>query len=435
MDPNDIPDLDVREWYKKEINLDNEKIMYVSVEELSSEHFNNSYITGYYCFITDGHLNENNPYWQYVLSLRNSITTQSGYNILSMDECRKKTIDRFKVIESILQDGYDVTKPIVLWTLKFKKNTSSITSREGQVLEFNGYDGHHRIASAKEIGLKYIPAKMGSPNFMPITSLEKMSKREKWKWYQPIDFKTKTKIVFDHKTSNLHGAEKYNFILREALYPIKEHKFIDLGCNTGVITACIAADGAERIIGIDYSQKIKQAGWVKRTLWADYGNLLFRGINLRDDLDKLQPILELQVDCILMSNFIYYMGDKADELIDMCSNYANRIVLQGNALKKDPKQPHYRGEYSQIQGMKELLKRHGYHHHRTIAPHAYHKPVVVGEKTQKNRSYSITQNAKPFEKTICDLARSSPYWDIAKRRFITSVKHLASFVTQSENSK
>ncbi len=431
--PEDILDDKVREWYiKKNTSTGDGVIVHIPIADIDDAYFYKAYTEGYKQYISNGeHLRENNPYWQFILSLRNSVTP-SDFHALSLDVAKKKSTDRFKVMEDIFKNGYDESKPITLWVSKFRTtNIRTVKSVEGQLVSFNGYDGHHRLAAAKKLGMKYIPAIIGKPRFLPLTSLERMSTKNKWNWYQPINFEAETEIHFDHKESNLHGARKYDFILREALQPIKEHTFIDIGCNTGVITACIAADYAKYSIGIDYDRKIEQAIWVKRTLWADYGNLIFRGVHLRNDLSKFQQILEQikTVDCMLMSNFIYYMGDKTDDLLEICGNFADKIVLQGNKLKPKPHQ-HYRGEYSQIKGMKELLEKHGYNT-RIIAPHAYPKPIVVGTKGRKNAMApevidpQIADRQKLVQNIIFNLAASSEYWKTAKKRFVVSIEHLA----------
>jgi SAM-dependent methyltransferase len=203
-----------------------------------------------------------------------------------------------------------------------------------------------------------------------------------------IDFGRTNNLHFENIDNNYHGVKKYKFILQRNLQPIKGNRFLDLGCNTGVITACIAEDLADESIGIDKEKQIGQAWAVQDILWKDYGNLVFGITNLTniDETNNLFCMVK-HVDCILMSNVVYYLGGNTDQFLDMCANICDRIVLQGNKLKKYqgdysdriPEIPNYRGEYSQINGMVELLERHGFTTN-VDAPDNYLKPVVTGIK-------------------------------------------------------
>jgi hypothetical protein len=87
-----------------------------------------------------------------------------------------------------------------------------------------------------------------------------------------------------------------------------------------------------------------------------------------------------------MINSLYYLGDQIDPIMSKIAEKCDKVLLQGNSLKTDENgqkstrlksMPDYRGEYATVDGMKELLTRHGYRV-RVDAPEGYIKPVVVG---------------------------------------------------------
>lgn len=395
LESNDIPDPEVRKWFlsknKKTPKLsvsstEKPNLLWLKVSDLLSEHLCEPYIQGYWDFLRSGEITRNNAYFSYITYLSRS--SLLGYGKWSHDELKEKAQSRFSVIQSMKRSGFDNNEPIKLLDFKYKNEFKSARDINCNLVTFDVYDGHHRVCAANFVGLEYIPAIRGTWPKRSIGWLANMSMKENWEWYQPLGLNEPHNISFGNPDDNRHGRKKYEYILRRNIEPIRGRRFLDLGCNAGVISSCLAEGFASKVVGIDYPKKIKQARAVHSTLWMDYGNLSFHGMDLyrTEDFERYLKTTG-SVDCIIMCNFIYYLGDKIDTFMDICVDNCSQILLQGNRLKthngvrsaRIPSQPNYRGEYSQIEGMVELLKRHGFSS-SVDAPAGYPKPVVVGVK-------------------------------------------------------
>ncbi len=380
---DDIPDSKVRSWAiahtSDERSWDIDPIHYIRVDDLVSD-FERSFLELYQHYRETKNLATKGGYFAFLKRHQNNPRSRTDFSLMSQDEIRRSTLARLRMVDDMIRNGFREDRPIRLYKYRFMKPRYRVISKDKRSLEFSGFDGHHRVAAAKFVNMEYIPAVIQNrtENFDRLLS-------KKWRWYQPLDVDIEG-LEFDHPRNNLHGSLKYQFILRDCLEPIQGRVFCDFGCNTGVISASIAADNAEFVLGIDRKSMIKQAQVVKQVLWKDYGNLSFHPLDLRD-LQATHEVMTLagKIDCVLMSNFVYYLGDSTDGILDLCRKFAKRIVLQGNRLKlqngiesrRIDKLPDYRGEYASIKGMVDLLHRHGYKT-KIVAPDNYPKPVVVG---------------------------------------------------------
>jgi SAM-dependent methyltransferase len=345
------------------------------------------------------------------------------------DMLKDAVLRRIRLVDSMKENGFLPEYPIELLKYTYsQKGRRTLVDQHGLAVTFDNYDGHHRVLAAHLAGITHVPCIESSWPARNVQYVEQKSDEKKKSWYQPINFGCSTSISFQHPDNILHGAKKYDYILRRNLEPVKDRCFLDIGCNTGVISACIAQDWAAQVIGIDRLEVIEQAWWVYDVLWLSYGNLSFRAVDCLD-LNAFQRLLKQigYVDCILMSQFVYYLGDAVDAFIDICSNYTRSIVLQGNGLKQcnsvksiRTEQPCYRGEYSQISGMQKLLQEHGYN---TIvdAPDSYSKPVVRGAKKTNISKQDV-------DKILDELSINNVYFKTAKKRLNLSIDDLKQYI-------
>lgn len=387
LQPKDIPDSNVREWF---ISRESNSVIWLKTESLLDSKLTSLFEVGYREYKRKIPLSQNS-YVKWIKSLANNPTSLSCYCRWSDERIYKAALARFELIDDMKLNGFDKAHLLALHKFQFNdKNRQRALDKHGNLVEFDVYDGHHRVAAAYMAGIEFVPACYQDFPRRTFDQLESISRRQGWIWYQPIDFgQSPPALNIVHPNTNLHGEKKYDFILKKHLLPIKGKRFIDFGCNSGVISACIARDGAETVWGLDYPDVVEQAWWLQDTLWVDYGNLLFRGLDLRD-LNKTSQMLKSigQVDCMLMANFIYYLGDKVDDFLELCMGFADKFIIQGNSLKHDERdkpnkriksQPNYRGEYATVDGMIALLAKHGLITD-VDAPDKYSKPVVTGKK-------------------------------------------------------
>ena len=347
------------------------------------------FLDGYRTFQQTGSLDRQNPYLAYLMNGPSHL--QRIYDDMAFEEICDVARARFLMIEDMAAHGFDQQHPIRLFKMKYARRDYhfTVTTVAGETLEFNAIDGHHRVLSAYINEIRSVPVIQERIKKKPIDVNEIIRKtdKERWKWYQPIDFGPGTeRIEFQNPDDNLNGRKKYEFIIKKNM-DIRGKVVLDLGCNTGVISAAMAED-ADLVIGIDDDNHIKQTGFVQQMLWKDYSNLVFKALDLRG-VDRFGSFLDsLSVDWALMANFVYYLGGFTDSFMHEMSKKVPNVLLQGNTLKVDSKgnrttrcdnMPDYKGEYSTINGMVELLHKHGYRT-RVDAPPGYLKPVVVGEK-------------------------------------------------------
>ena len=400
--PEDISDPEIKKWYEKH-NKHNflEMPRYVKSSAFQSIYPQSSDISmqfqaGYREWSKLGVVNKNNPYVSYLQSFHKYPALMTMYDVLDLQKLINLSTRRFIMADNIFKNGLDANHPLVLYKYRYprKDQLFKVETIDKNIFHFNAMDGHHRLICSYMNGIDVVPVIQSKMSGRPIDieHILSMAEKNKWTWYQPIDFGPGTeRIAFQNPDNNLHGKRKFNFIIKRNLGDIRGKTILDLGCNTGVISACIAEQGAELVIGVDRVRKIQQTRFVSQMLWKNYGNLVFKGIDILNVgafslfVDKIDSI-----DWVTMINFAYYMGEEIEALMDFISHKCEYVLMQGNNLKRNGlgvpavrihSMKNYRGEYSSVSGMSNLLNRHGYF--VTIdAPQGYAKPVVVGRKRE-----------------------------------------------------
>lgn len=400
--------------------------------------FEKALFDGYVDYSKKHEVDGSNDYFVHLKSVQFIDYSSLQYARQSDAKLKKVCTGKFELIKQIESNGFDPNCPILFYVQKFK--TILLLDTSIGMIPYNAIDGNHRIAIAHHLGMKSLPGQFGVDLNLPVSAeeVERATLAHNWTWYQPIDFGVPLNIPMDHQDGSDHGKGKYFSGLRQSLSP-KGKVIVDLGCNTGLITSCIAGDGARFVVGVDYPSVIEQARYVKDRLWSNFGNLHFVSLDLlKDDLRKFLSSLP-KIDCILMSNVLYYMGDKADDIIQLCSYFSNKIVLQGNSLKTEhgqpstrlSSQPNYRGEYATVDGMESILKKHGF---VTNVDEIKNKPIVSGVISKnidfslcddihdlKVRSWYISEKLGLSKATFEFLDQANNYGQVGKFRIMFSV--------------
>lgn len=410
LDPKDIKDEKVREWYNRKQPAKTDKIHWIHVDNLYSRKLLSCLQNGYKTYLE--YLTE--------ASLSHRNIAYKKYNSEELTQCAKNRMD---LIESMKTHGYNNQFPIELKQYKYTKPITTL-DRDGTKVTYSTFNGNHRAAIAKMLNIDYIPCVKTDFKKRPLQYLMNLATQKKWNWYQPFDF-------LNHKDANkdTHGINKYQHILKRNLDPIKDGTFLDIGCNTGLVTSCIAKDEAKLAIGIDYPWMIKRTWAVEETLWIDYGNLMFHPLNVMDvdEFDKFTS--NYYFDGILMSNVVYYFGDKTDDILSICSKNSNKIILQGNHPKTPAftqKNKNYIQENCSIEGMKKLLKKHNL----TVsvdAPKGYSKPVVTGSCSKPILYSYLEPKAETTKSILSNLAKNSRYFSIAENRLLLSLEDVKKY--------
>ena len=374
----------------------------VDVEELISKFdpkLLKAFLDGYEIYMRKKIVSPENALVKYFRVLREK-PVLTEYDEMNENELLGHAEEKFKIITNMKKNGFDRNYPIRFFQKIYPRKSYSfmIKSSSGPI-HYNAFDGYHRVMAAYHNNIKQVPAiqidnsSKESPlalHPIDIDNILEKTKKEGWKWYQSINFGLGSdRIPFQNEDNNLHGVKKYEFIISRNVMPLKSRTVIDLGCNTGVITARMAEEHPDLIIGMDDTKHINQAIFVRNRLWKNYGNLVFQNMDMKNTILFREYLSSLpQIDLITMMNFIYYLGEYVEPLMQVISEFCPRVLLQGNTLKlnkdgvrstRSHSDKNYRGEYATIEGMSSLLRKYNYKI-RIDAPSGYLKSVVTGEK-------------------------------------------------------
>lgn len=388
LSPDEIPDPKIRKWY---IERQYPDLHFVKTSDLIIMFPNlvKVFESGYYEYKSNKDI-VNNIYFKWITSSASRYYVASWYDQVN-DKWPNLLNSRFAIVDDMRTNGFNNLYPIVIYKLKFRNNEFKCTTLNGTELQFNALDGHHRISAAHIANIDYVPICYGSVYNLQMNAaqIEDVSRKNNWKWYQRIDFGFPVNLDVATPDNDYHGRKKFDRILKQSLHPIAGRSFLDIGCNAGLISACIAENKAKCVIGCDFPRAIEQARLVKSCLWNDYGNLYFYPIDILNINGFNEFVKTIRPDCILMSNVLYYFGDKTQDIADICLKYSKQLVLQGNNLKRDKNgkettrlddMPNYRGEYTTIPGMLSVFKNRPEFSTEIIEQSDYVKPVVIGRK-------------------------------------------------------
>jgi len=199
------------------------------------------------------------------------------------------------------------------------------------------------------------------------------------KWYYYLNFDG-VQVGRNFKGDKAGGYSNWNNYLKHCIPDTKNMRILDAGCNAGIYDLEMAKNGAREIIGVDLN--VEQALFVKdffsEKLPVDFKNVSFIHRDIAEE--GLSDLGIFDFACLFC--VVYHFREKIDFVMDEISSVTKMLVMQGNLNRlNSPKYKERIGtEYAGIEGMKALLKRHGFRKLQIFAFGNYPKPVVIGEK-------------------------------------------------------
>lgn len=197
------------------------------------------------------------------------------------------------------------------------------------------------------------------------------------------DLEKKIKSVvkrYYYLTFDSAGYKNWNHYLKYCLPDVRKKRILNVKCDTGIYDLEMAKMGAGEVIGIDsdISQALSSRDILAKKDGISFANVRFverdickRGLG---DFGKFDFAYLLDAVC----NY----REKTHFIMDEVSKITDTMVLQGSLKHLIPH--NYRGkiemEYAGIDGMRNLLWRHGFKKICVFDIANYPKPVVIGEK-------------------------------------------------------
>lgn len=198
------------------------------------------------------------------------------------------------------------------------------------------------------------------------------------KWYYYINFNG-IEVRRDLKPDKANGFSNWNNYLKCCMPDVRGKRILDIGCNAGIYDLEMAKMGAKEVIGLDLNtdQALFTKEFFAKKQGHSFDSVRFIKADARDGLPSLGRFDFVSIFCA-----VYHFKEKIDFVMDQISKITNTVVLQGNTRRLDSSKYAERpgNEYSGIDGMKELLRRHGFNKLHIFAMNKYPKPVVIGER-------------------------------------------------------
>jgi hypothetical protein len=169
--------------------------------------------------------------------------------------------------------------------------------------------------------------------------------------YQVIDFGNGVQSEGDTRT-----LEKVAFLVQRANLPVKEHSFLDLGCNLGSVIFELKKRGARECIGVDTYEPALDVARAVNEHWFQFSRVEFRCRSIADDWTTapLSPTLTgRKVDYALALSVLHKDGVRS-ALPQVITNVAQSAR---NLVAEVPLQPEGNTDWDYARVVK-LLEEH-----------------------------------------------------------------------------
>lgn len=211
-----------------------------------------------------------------------------------------------------------------------------------------------------------------------VRELERLTCSREWYYY--IDLGYSVRVGKEHRKDRSGGLKNWNGFLKGMLPALNGLRVLDIGCNAGLYALEMSRLGAVEVVGLDLD--VRKAEFVRDWYAADqnldFSNVKFVGCNAAEfDLTSLGSF-----DLVCMFCVAYHLGGSIDHLFGQLRSMTERVALQGNlprlVSRKYAGRPHQ--HLAGIEGMKDLLLRHGFAEITVSAPEDWPKPLVLGRR-------------------------------------------------------
>jgi SAM-dependent methyltransferase len=201
-------------------------------------------------------------------------------------------------------------------------------------------------------------------------------------WYYHLDFGRGVVVRPELRHDPYAGEANWSFIERH-LPPLEGLRVLDIGCNAGLYALRMVDAGAAEVVGVDLA--VEQAEFVRDHFaereGRDYRRARFVAADVRTyDLTSLGSFDLATLFCVA-----YHLGEAADRVIAQVARMAPIVAMQGNLPRVTGAKYADRSfqELAGVEGMTNLLLRHGYAEVEVVAPAGHPKPLVLGRRVHE----------------------------------------------------
>ena len=138
-------------------------------------------------------------------------------------------------------------------------------------------------------------------------------------------------------------------------------RVLEIGSAEGVLSL-LMAKGRSLVVGLEKSLERHESALELQKHWAVFPSPVFINGDIQGNLELLA-----RVETLVAVRTIYYLGDDLDRVFKKVGETVSNVVLCGNRNRADrwragtPDEPlGEMNKYASLEGMKELLIRHGY---------------------------------------------------------------------------
>jgi SAM-dependent methyltransferase len=211
-------------------------------------------------------------------------------------------------------------------------------------------------------------------------------------WFIPVDFGggivARSTSWPDAPRNSPHvGITKFEFIVKRNLPDLQGRRFLEIGCNCGVVAIHMVRNGAREVVGIDndatWPSWRSQAEFVREALeWRCQAKYNVRYIEC--DARNLPSLDVGRFDAVLALNSLYYLDEPSiARVIRHASMIADSMLIQCNTHDHPKLGPRPHPAF-----MERMLRENGFPHthvdapwdrpRKGVWPQRYIRPVVVG---------------------------------------------------------
>lgn len=198
-------------------------------------------------------------------------------------------------------------------------------------------------------------------------------------WYYHLDFGEGVEVRTDLRDDPHMGDANWGFIA-SCLPNLRGLRTLDIGTNAGLYPLRMAEAGAREAVGLEL--ETGQAEFVRerfaKLTGRDYSAVRYVAADARTyDLGALGGFDLVSLYCVA-----YHLADAIDHVMEQLAGMTPLVALQGNLPRLTGEK--YLGRSHQdlagVEGMSDLLQRHGFGEITVHAPEANPKPVVLGRR-------------------------------------------------------
>lgn len=139
---------------------------------------------------------------------------------------------------------------------------------------------------------------------------------------------------------------------------VRHRKYLDVGCNSGLLPLMALKKGAKKSFGVDAQENFIIQAEMANESWIKKGIISHPATFICDDIDNRFEILE-EVNVVSFLRVLYHMATRTKDVFEVLSKKRNVIIIcQGNLRRRGraaKENTLFRNKLGLIEGMSELF--------------------------------------------------------------------------------